>query len=256
MDKPLIIANWKCNPTTFNEAKLLFNSVKEGLRNIRNIEVVICPPFVYLLSFKLSGKTSQKNIKLGAQDCFWEEMGAFTGEISPLMLKNLNCRYVIVGHSERRRYFQETDEIINKKVKEVISENLIPILCIGETKEEKEKGDTPKKLEFQIKRDLVGISKEKIKNIIIAYEPIWAIGTKNPCPPEETYAVSLLIKKIINKSSGSVPSKKVRILYGGSVNSGNVSGLIKEAGVSGLLIGSASLSAQEFIKIIKRVSKD
>jgi len=241
MMKPLLVANWKCNPNTLKEARHLFNFVKRASKKNKKIEVVICPPFIYLSLFK-GVKT---NIKLGAQDVFWEKGGAFTGEISPLMLKDLKCKYVIVGHSERRRYFKETDETVNKKLKAVIEAGLTPILCVGETKEQRNRGETEKVLRKQIQNGLKGISKSKIQNskLCIAYEPIWAIGTGNACGIKEAKKVLLFIKKRL--------SFKNRILYGGSVNSKNSADYIKKANFQGLLVGGASLDAKEFIKIVK-----
>lgn len=247
--KSLIVANWKMNPQTPQGAKLLFNSVKKGTKNIKNIEIVICPPFIYLLNIKY--KIS--NIKLGAQDCFWEQKGAFTGEISPLMLKSLNCQYVIIGHSERKRYFKETDEMINKKIRSVLGAKLKPIFCIGETKDERKKSKTKNILKSQIKKGLNKISQKEIKNIIIAYEPIWAIGTGKACKTKDLSEIILIIRKIIANLYNNSSAKKIPILYGGSVNSKNAQDYIKESQATGLLIGGASLNYKEFIKIIKNI---
>ena len=226
--KPLIVANWKCNPTNLNEARRLFNSVKNRLKNIKNVEVVICPPFPYLLAIK---PYSHKAVKLGAQDCFWEERGAFTGEISPKMLKDLGCDYVIIGHSERRKYQKETDEIINKKIIAAMSAKLKPILCIENLS--------------RIKKDLKGISEGDLGKLIIAYEPVFAIGTGKPCSPEKAEKMRLSIQKIIKNNSP--------IIYGGSVNSQNAKDYIQKVGFSGLLVGGASLNPREFLKIIQSI---
>jgi len=251
--KPLIVANWKCNPTTLQEAKRLFNSVKEEMRNLKNSEVVICPPFVYLSNIQYL----KSNIKLGAQDCFWEGKGAFTGEISPLMLKNLGCEYVIVGHSERRK-LGETDEMINKKIKAALSAKLKPILCIGETGEERKQGKTFKVLKNQLKNDLKYLISNiyYLKSLIIAYEPLWAIGTGNPCEPKEAKKVYLFLRKILAPYQACFGAglKKIPILYGGSVNSENATSYIHEANFQGLLVGGASLKAEEFIKMVRIVS--
>jgi len=238
----LIVGNWKCNPTSLNEAKKLFNSVKKGLRNIKNAEVVICPPFSYL-SLISPFLVPRSSFKLGAQDCFWEEKGAFTGEISPLMLKDLNCQYVILGHSERR-ILGETDEIINKKLKAVLKAKLTPILCIGETAKERKKGKTFKVLKNQLKV-LNNLTIQQFSNLILAYEPVWAIGTGKPCGIEEAREVRLFIKSIL---------KNVPVLYGGSVTSKNGKDYLKGADFDGLLIGGASLKAKEFVKIIESIS--
>jgi triosephosphate isomerase len=248
--KPLIIGNWKCNPLTLAEAKKLFDSVEEGLANIKNTETVICPPFVFLPAVN-SGSSC---IKLGAQDCFWEKSGAFTSGISPFMLKNLSCDYVILGHSERRIHFGDTNEIINKKIKTAISAGLKPIFCIGETEKEKKEGETESVLTTQIEKGLIGISVDQIKDIVIAYEPVWAIGTGNPCEPEETKKMVALIQKIISELYSDKISGNLRILYGGSLNSKNVGDYFKSARVYGFIIGGASLNPEEFIKIIKIIS--
>lgn len=218
--KFLIIANWKCNPATLTEARRLFNSIKKGIKKFKNTETAICPPFVFLPL--LTSKTQNPKPKLGGQDCFWEKSGAFTGEISPKMLKNLGCEYVIIGHSERRKYQKETDEMINKKTKAALNSGLKPILCIENL--------------FQLKRRLKGISKK----VIIAYEPVFAIGTGRPCPPEKA-------KKMRDKI------KYPAVLYGGSVNSQNAVNYVKEAGFQGLLVGGASLNPKEFVAIAKNI---
>ncbi len=250
--KPLIVANWKCNPQTLQEAKRLFDLVKIGVKNIKKVEEVICPPFIYLSAIK---PYNHKVIKLGAQNCFWEKEGAYTGEISLSMLKDIGCKYVIVGHSERRGYFKETDEMINKKLKAVLKEKLTPILCVGETKEQRNNGETDKILRKQVETALKNVSsfKFQVSRLYIAYEPIWAIGTGEPCDVEEAQKIGLLIRKIILRLYSSKSAKNVQILYGGSVNSKNAAGYIKEAGLQGLLVGGASLKAKEFIKIIKAV---
>jgi len=249
--KPLIVANWKCNPQTLQEAKRLFDLVKIGVKNIKKVEEVICPPFIYLSAIK---PYNHKVIKLGAQNCFWEKEGAYTGEISLSMLKDIGCEYVIVGHSERRMYFKETDEMINKKLKAVLEVKLNPILCIGETQQQRDKGETDRILKKQIETALEKVSSSRFSQIAIAYEPIWAIGTGEPCDVEEAQKIGLLIRKIILRLYSSKSAKNVQILYGGSVNSKNAAGYIKEAGLQGLLVGGASLKAKEFIKIVKTVS--
>jgi len=223
--KHLIVANWKCNPNNLVKAKKLFSVVKKGIGAVKGVEVVVCPPFVYLS--KLSGLT------LGAQNCFWEDEGAFTGEISPFMLKDIGCKYVIIGHSERRRYFKETCAMVNKKLKAALANNLKPILCIDSIN--------------QVKRGLKGISKKEIKKIVIAYEPIFAIGTGKACSITRAKKMNFSIRKILGETAA--------ILYGGSVSSKNANDFITKAGFQGLLIGGASLNHKEFVKIIKKVSQ-
>jgi len=235
----LIAGNWKMNPVSKKEAEKLFEEIKKGSEGIKNTEVVICPPFIYLDSVK-----SDLTLKLGAQSCFYEERGAFTGEISVIMLKDLGVEYVIIGHSERKKYFSETNEIINKKIKMALSAGLKVIFCIGETAEERDAGRKNEILEKQIKEGLAGIN--NFENINIAYEPVWAIGTGNNCLPQETRESVNFIKKLIPEN--------VRVLYGGSVKSENSGSYIKEAGVNGFLVGGASLDAKEFAKIVKNAT--
>ena len=233
--KPIIVANWKMNPETSEKAEGLFDSVKRGAKEIRNAEIIICPPVAYLsiLDFKNS------ELKSGAQNCLYEEKGAFTGEVSAFMLKSMGCQYVILGHSERRKYFGETDEIINKKLKVALKAGLKPIFCVGESQEQKENNKTEAVLKSQIGKGLEGI--EKTENLILAYEPVWAIGTGKACSIEDAKSIRLFLEGAQN----------LPILYGGSVNSANAKDYIFKAGMSGLLVGGASLDAEEFIKIIK-----
>jgi triosephosphate isomerase len=251
MIQKLIVANWKMNPQSLAEAMELFNSVKNWVKRhsnvLKNIRIIICPPFVYLsniISSNLQHLTS--NISLGAQDLFWEEKGSFTGEISPKMLKNLGCQYVIIGHSERRKILGESDEMINKKLKAAIKSKLKPILCIGEKR--REVGSRKyEEIRNQLKKALKGIPNSFFQlpdSLTIAYEPVWAIGTGNPSKPEDAKEVLLFLRKIL----------KFPILYGGSVNSKIAKDYIK-VGFDGLLVGGASLDPKEFIEIIKSVAK-
>jgi len=231
-NKIFIVGNWKMNPGGLKQAKSLFDSIKRGFRSVKKtkkVEVVLCPPFVYLQGFE----SKDLPFKLGAQNCFWEEKGAFSGEISPLMLKNLGCKYVIIGHSERRKYFQETDTMINKKLRMALKIGLIPILCIDKIS--------------QIKKGMKEILGKDIKKIIVAFEPIWAIGTGKACGYKEAKEFNVLMKKVLGKNHPT--------LYGGSVNSKNALGYIKESGFHGLLIGGASLKSREFLKIVKLMVK-
>jgi triosephosphate isomerase len=223
--KKLIVANWKMNPLSLKEAKRILNFKTFGKN-----EVVICPPFPFIPFIK-------KGIKTGAQDCFSEKKGSFTGEVSPFQLKNLGCSYVILGHSERRNYFKENDNTVNKKVKEALKAKLIPIICVGESVKKGRK-DFVKK---QLKKSLSGIS--NLKGIVFAYEPIWAIGSGNPASFKESREVRDIVKSIFPKN---------RILYGGSVNVSNAKGFLEEGGFDGLLIGGASLD-KRFQEILKRI---
>ena len=240
--KHLIVANWKCNPTTAKEAKQLFDAVKKSVKGSK-AEIVICPPFVYL--------PLRKGLPLGAQNAFYKEKGAFTGEVSPLMLKDLKVKYVILGHSEVRKYLNETDEMINQKIKAVLKENLIPILCVGENEGE----NKFEVLQKQISKALDGVSsvKGQMSNVIIAYEPVWAIGTGRNCSVEETADSFAFIKKIISKLYGEKAAESAKILYGGSVKAENSGSYVREAGANGLLVGGASLNARDFTSIVKSV---
>ncbi len=255
MDK-LIVGNWKCNPVTLNEAKSLFSMIHGRIKKSEHIEVVICPPFVYLTSLM---NISQDKVVFGAQDCFWEQNGAFTGEISPLELKNLGCQYVIVGHSERRKYLKETDQMINKEIKAVLKSRLKPILCLGEETRDTFNSDGKPLNEMslvvaeQLEKDLIDVPAARIREISIAYEPIWAIGTGNACSSDDAMKASLFIRKTLAKMYNRSIAEKARIIYGGSVNSKNVNQYVKEARMDGVLVGGASLNASEFVKIIEQV---
>lgn len=240
MSKILVVANWKMNPVSKKEAENIFNGIKKGVKKLKS-EIAVCPPFVYL--------SLLKGLKIGAQNMFYEDKGAFTGEISPLMLKNYNVDYVIIGHSERRKYFGETDEIINKKIKKALGVGLKIIFCIGETDSQRNNGEAEKIVEQQIKIGLEDIS--DVAGMVIAYEPVWAIGTGKACGVEDAKKMKEFIVRIITEIYGAETAGQVRILYGGSVNSQNSAGYIKEAGYNGLLVGGASLNAEEFVKIIK-----
>lgn len=230
--KNLIVANWKMNPANLEEAEELFGGIKNGAKET-SAEVVICPPFVFLPLLK--------GLTLGAQNIYFEEKGAFTGEISVSMLKDLGIKYVIIGHSERRKYFGETDETVNKKIKKALEAGLKIIFCVGETAQEREAEKTQEVLKRQVQEGLKDII--DIENIDVAYEPVWAIGTGNNCSVEQTKESIDFIRKFVKQDT--------RILYGGSVKSENSGAYVKEAGANGLLVGGASLVAKEFIKIVK-----
>lgn len=239
------------NPFTQKETIRLFSSLKKGLKNIKKTEVVICPPFIYLPMLLKSSGPIRRKINFGAQNCFWEEKGAFTGEVSPKMLKDFGVKYVILGHSERRKIIGETDEVITKKISEALKFGLQPILCVGETKEEREIGKTFKVLEKEIKQDLKKVPKTKIGRIILAYEPIWAIGSGNPCSVRDALNAILFLRKVISQTFNKKAGRTVSILYGGSINSQNATDFLKEQWINGLLVGGASLDPKEFLRILK-----
>jgi triosephosphate isomerase (TIM) len=232
----IIIANWKCNPSTLKEAKKLFKLTVKEIKDAKNAEVVICPPSAYLLNLK------DKNIKKGGQDCFWQEGGAYTGEISAKMLKDAGCSYVILGHSERRKILDETDEVINKKIKAALSAGLKVVFCIGETVAERMTGQTNQILENRLKAGLSGIINPE--GVIVAYEPIWAIGNGNPCDIGSSREVLEFLRGKINTP----------IIYGGSVDSQCAIRYINEAGFDGLLVGTAALLPEEFGRIVKSIN--
>ena len=244
MNKKIIIANWKMNPQTAEEASRLIKGIS-AYRLPKNIEVVIAPPFIYL---DLVKKNCGKEIKLAAQNVSWVERGAYTGEISGLMLKNLGCKYVIVGHSERRHRMGETEEIINLKLKAAFKAGLIPVLAIGE---KEQNDDFMAVLSQQVKSALEGISPSEINRLIIAYEPVWAIGTGLADTPDHALSAALLIRKIIGGLYGSEWASGLPVLYGGSVSDTNAGDFINQNGINGAMVGGASLELSNFIKIIK-----
>ena len=249
MSRKLIAANWKENPRSERAAEDLFRAVmkiKSG-----SVEVVVCPPFIYLervAAIKRSIKKSK--VTLGAQDVFWEEKGPYTSEVGPKMLKSLGVKYVIIGHSERRKWMHETDQMINKKIKLALADGLRIILCVGESLAVRKKGvgAAEKFVANQLKRDLAGIPNKKrdAENVVIAYEPIWAIGTGRNDRPEDARDMAIFIKRILKKSHRFMP----RVLYGGSVNGRNIRDYIQWKEVDGALVGGASLKSVEFKKII------
>jgi len=246
MRTPLIAANWKMNNTA-SESVSLIKKLRLSLKKIKNRDIVICPPFTSLNPVYEEIKGS--NMKLGAQNMHYGEKGAFTGEISPLMLKDLGCEYVILGHSERRQYFNENDDLINKKVKSALQHNLKPILCLGETLEERNQNKTKSKVKAQLENCLKDIQKSDILKITIAYEPIWAIGTGVNAAPEQAEDVHAFIRELLSKKYGKDTAEKIRILYGGSVKPDNIKSLMEEKDIDGALVGGASLNAESFTKI-------
>ncbi|MCK5122981.1 MAG: triose-phosphate isomerase [Candidatus Pacebacteria bacterium] len=247
-NKPkIIIANWKMNPDSFGETDNLIKIIKKGIKKSDNLKVIICPPAVYLSKIK-----ANSGFDLGIQNIFWEDRGAFTGEISAIIAKNLKIKYTIIGHSERRKYLNETDEMVNLKMQSALKNKLSPILCIGETLEEKKKDVTSGVITNQLKKAFKGISniKYSISNICIAYEPVWAIGTSKTPSIDEIMSVNLLIKKTISNLYDRETAEKISILYGGSVDSKNAFDFVDKTGMDGLLIGGASLNGSEFARIV------
>lgn len=246
MRTPIIAGNWKMNMTP-SEAKKLIDELKPLIQDAKN-EAVVCPTAICLPIVKEA--IAGSNIHLGAQNMHWEEKGAFTGEISPLMLKEVGVEYVILGHSERRQYFAETDETVNKKVLSALAHGLKPIMCVGETLEEREAGVTDSIVENQTKKGLAGVEASAIDNIVIAYEPVWAIGTGKTATSEEANRVIGVIRKTVEGILGKEAADKVRIQYGGSMKPANVAELMAQPEIDGGLIGGAALKAEDFSKLV------
>lgn len=249
MRKKVIAGNWKMNMLP-NEAMNFINGLEPMVKNA-NCEIVLCVPYTDLFYSLLTAQNT--NIKIGAQNMHWEEKGAYTGEIAPQMLKCINVEYVIIGHSERRAYFLETDETVNKKIKAAFANELKPILCVGETLKQKELGLAEEVVTQQTELALDGLSKEQVENVIIAYEPIWAIGTGKVATKEDANERVMQIRNKIASIYGEEVAQNVTILYGGSVNSQNAKELFTTSDIDGALVGGASLKLDEFYNIIKSI---
>jgi len=245
--KIFIAGNWKMN-TTISEAVDLAKAVVEECKARGDVEVAICPPYVSLAAVALTIKDS--GVKLGAQDVHWEASGAYTGKVSVDMLKSVGCEYVIIGHSEQRQFFGETDETVNKKVNAVLTGGLKPIICVGELLEERENDFTQKVVEKQIKGAYCGVSAESALRTVIAYEPVWAIGTGKTATPEQAEDVHLFIRNVLEKLYNKDVAQKLVIQYGGSMNPKNAKELLAKPNVDGGLIGGASLKADQFRGVV------
>jgi len=235
------------NPVSFGEVDNLIRTIKKGIKKSDDVKIIICPPAVYLSKIK-----TNSSFDLGIQNIFWEDKGAYTGEISAVIAKNLKVRYTIIGHSERRKYLKETDEMVNMKIRSALKNNLSPVLCIGETQKEKQQDRASEIIVNQLVLALAGVDKSQVVNhkLQIAYEPIWAIGTGKTPSADEIMSAGLLIKKTISSLYDRETAKKIPILYGGSVNSKNAFDFVDKTGMNGLLIGGASLNGSEFVRIV------
>lgn len=249
MRKKVVAGNWKMNKNLSETIELISGIKKELENGETNAEVIICPPFTSLETAKALIKDSK--ISLGAQNLHQEENGAFTGEISADMLKSVGCEYVIIGHSERRTIFNETDDLINEKIKRTLAAGLKPIFCVGETLEERENNQTDQIIETQIREGLSGISEESLENLIVAYEPVWAIGTGKTASPDQAQAVHKYIRTLLTDSFSPEMAESTVIQYGGSVKPDNAAELFSQPDIDGGLIGGASLKADSFVEIIK-----
>ena len=246
--KTVIAGNWKMFKTQ-SEAAELVQALQSEVEGYDEVEVVVCPTFTSLS--KVNQLLQGSTIQLGAQDVYWEDEGAYTGQISAAMLLESGCRYVIIGHSERRQYFNETDDTVNRKLTKVLETALTPILCIGETLEERESGRVSDVVLGQLRRALEGLTEADASRIIVAYEPVWAIGTGRTATPDVAEEVHSMIRQWLAGNFAEGISSGIRILYGGSVNPGNVVELMAQPDLDGALVGGASLDAQIFAKIVK-----
>lgn len=249
MPKKIVVANWKMNPRTLNGALTLLAAIKEKAKGAKAAQVIICPPAVWLNDFQPGAA-----IKLGAQNCHWEAGGAVTGELSAGMLADAGAQYIILGHSERRQYLGETDEIVNLKIKAALKAKLKPILCVGERSGE----EMNLVVEKQLNQSLAGLSVNQMKEVMIAYEPVWAISTNEgkTCSPDEALSAQLFIRRVLTQLYSRFLADKIAVLYGGSVNDLNASSYLGQARMDGLLVGGASLDAKIFGQIIKNIEQD
>lgn len=247
MRKPFIAGNWKMNKT-FDEAFAFVRDVREALDVIEGVDIAFCVPFIAISAVAEAAKGTK--IGVGAQNMYWEESGAYTGEISPLMLKPF-CQYVILGHSERRAYFGETDEGVNKKAKVALAHDLIPIICVGETLEQNEAGETVDFVNGQVKAAFAGLTAEQAAQIVIAYEPIWAIGTGKSASAEQAdEIIATAVRQPVADMFGDETAQKVRIQYGGSVKPHNIADYMAMENIDGALVGGASLKP-DFVELVK-----
>ncbi len=248
MRTPLVAGNWKMN-CTVDESIALVSSIRQNLGTVTNVEVAVCPPFTSLKPIADLLQTS--SIRVGAQDVFHEDAGAYTGEISPLMLKNL-CHYCIVGHSERRSMFGDTDDMVARKFAALRAHQMVPILCIGESLEQNEAGETAQVIERQVKA--VFGKNTPAADSVLAYEPVWAIGTGKAAEPAAVNETIVMIRRLLSELSDEATANSIRILYGGSVNSDNASAYISKSDIDGYLVGGASLKAGDFCGIVSRTA--
>jgi len=260
MKKKIIIANWKMN-LGLPETKILTKEILAGLEKnpsiLERLDLVFCPafPLIHLVKSLINESKKFKNkIAVGAQDVFWEEAGAYTGEVSPRLLYQLGCRYVIIGHSERREILKETDEMVHQKAKTCLLNHLIPIVCVGETFDERQKGLKDLRVIIQVSGALEGVGLETNQNIIIAYEPVWVIGSGQAVDPTEAeYTHRVILQRLIDFYSLPIVKNNIHLIYGGSVDSKNIKKFLEQETIDGALIGGASLKAEEFLRILSEV---
>ena len=250
--KPIISGNWKMHHNHFEAIQCVQKlHYRLGADDHEAVEVTVHPPFTDIRSVQTVIEADRMKIGLGAQNCHWEEKGAFTGEVAPAMLAKLDVDYVIVGHSERRELFGETDETVNKKVTAVLAAGMTPIMCCGETLEEREQGMAESKVERQVREGLAGVSAEQVAGLVVAYEPIWAIGTGKTATSEDAQAMCAKVRQVVGEVAGDAAAAGVRVQYGGSVKPGNIVELMAQPDIDGALVGGASLEADEFAAIVQ-----
>ena len=250
--KPIIAGNWKMNLTHL-EAIHAVQKLSYSLdgKDYDQVDVVVCPAFTALRSVQTTLESDRIPIALGAQDCFYEKDGAYTGEVSPIMLSKLNVSYVIIGHSERRMYFGDTDEVVNKKVHAVINGAMTPIMCVGETLEQRDAGETESWVAGQVKAGLGGLKAAQVAKMVIAYEPVWAIGTGRNATADDAAAVIAVIRQSVRDMFGADTADELRIQYGGSVKPGNIAEFMAQPEIDGALVGGASLDPEEFARVVR-----
>lgn len=248
MRRLFVAGNWKMNGTV-SSAQALASAIAGGVPNDEAVEVAVCPPFVHLSTVQAALEGSR--VVLGAQNAWFEPSGAFTGEVSPAMLKEIGCRYVILGHSERRHVVGETDELINRKLKAALQEGLRVIFCVGELLEEREADRTEVVLDEQLEGGLAGIEAEALQEVVVAYEPVWAIGTGRTASPDQAESAHAHLRNRLADRYNSEVGERTRILYGGSVKPDNARSLLKQPNVDGALVGGASLKAETFLPIVR-----
>jgi len=245
--RPLIAGNWKMFKTC-SEAVEVAGQLVKLVAMTSDIDVMIAPQFTALAP--VSDVVRGSRVSLGAQNLFWETEGAYTGEISPVMLVSVGCEYAIIGHSERRQYFDETDETVNKKIKAAIKYDLVPVLCVGESEKERESKETFSVLDKQVKKGIEGFSSDDLETLVIAYEPVWAIGTGKTATTDQAQEAHQFLRSVLEKSFGNMLAKSIRILYGGSVKPNNIAELMAMPDIDGALVGGASLDPETFSKIV------
>jgi len=245
--RPLVAGNWKMFKTG-SEAVETARALVELVADVTQVDIMIAPPFTALA--QVSDVIRESRISLGAQNLYWEKEGAYTGEISPDMLVSAGCRHVIIGHSERRQYFNETDDTVNRKIGAALQSDLIPVFCVGESEKERETGITFSVLDIQLQKGIEGFSSDDLDRLIVAYEPVWAIGTGKTATRDQAQEVHQFLREKLESRFGSTLAKSIRILYGGSTKPDNISGLMEMPDVDGALVGGASLNAETFSGIV------